>query len=339
MKHSPRVLRQIFAILVALCMLRSAPTARVPEFDAFFGFGDSLADIGNVFLATTALGLDPAAPPSVSPNQTYFGGRFSNGPISFEYLWLQISGQAPGTPGALLPSLAAPVVTPTSAVNFAFGGTGADFQTITPGGFAAPGLRGQIEMLRAALGGAQPSPNALFAIVTGANDYRDDAFVQPSSPFDVVGNIVEGVLTLHAMGARTVMVLSLPDLGLVPANAANAQEQSRLTRKHNQLLENALRQVDRFLPTLNVIYVDINAVIDLLPASMDKTTPALDVLFPPEQLPPGFRMSLCLFIDPATCADVPTFDVGFNFMFWDVVHPTTAVHQMIGDYLYQSIPR
>ena len=339
MTLSLRAFRLVLALIVVLLVFRSAPSARVPEFDGFFAFGDSLADIGNVFAATTFSGFDPAAPPSVSPHQTYFLGRFSNGPIAFEYLWQQISGHAPGAPGALVPSLLSPVVSPTGAVNFAFGGTGADFETITPGGFVAPGLRGQIEMLRAGLGGAQPSPNALFAIVTGANDYRNDAFVQPASPFEVVGNIVAGVITLHGMGARNIMVVSLPDLGLVPSNAAIAKEQTRLTKKHNQLLENALRQVGHFLPALNIIYVDINDVFDQLPASMNTTTPALDVLFPPSQLPPGFRMSLCLFIDLTLCADVPTFDVGLSFLFWDVVHPTTGAHQLIGDHLYDSIPQ
>jgi phospholipase/lecithinase/hemolysin len=257
--------------------------------------------------------------------------------MAFEYLWERISGQAPGTPGGLLPSLAVPDVSPTSAVNFAFGGTGTDFITITPGGFEAPGLKGQIAMLQLGLAGRTPSPDALFAIVTGANDYRDDQFMQPEKPQEVVENIAEAVVTLHAMGARHVMVLSLPDLGLVPANAGDAKDQSKLSRKHNRLLQNALRKVAHRHDDLNVIYVDINDVLDQLPAGMDRTTPALDVLFPPEVLPPGFRMSLCLFIDPATCADVPTFDVGENFMFWDIVHPTTAVHRLIGDYLFQSL--
>src|ERR1700682_2529932 len=72
--------------------------------DAFFVFGDSLSDTGNDFIATKfQLGLDPAIPPSESPHATYFQGRFSNGPVAFEYVWCALMQQAPCS--GLTPSL------------------------------------------------------------------------------------------------------------------------------------------------------------------------------------------------------------------------------------------
>jgi phospholipase/lecithinase/hemolysin len=70
---------------------------------------------------------------------------------------------------------------------------------------------------------------------------------------------------------------------------------------------------------------------------MDVTTPALDAMFPPESLPPGFTMSLCLFINPVTCADVPTFETNSEYLFWDAVHPTTDGHRVLGQYLYDTL--
>jgi phospholipase/lecithinase/hemolysin len=46
-------------------------------------------------------------------------------------------------------------------------------------------------------------------------------------------------------------------------------------------------------------------------------------------------MSACLFINPALCLDVPTFTVG-PFLYWDIVHPTTAAHRVLGEFLYHA---
>src|SRR5205814_1109354 len=88
-----------------------------------------------------------------------------------------------------------------------------------------------------------------------------------------------------------------------------------------------------------LIQIDLIHAFTTLPPDMDmRRTPALDMLFPvgslPPPYPPDFHMSACLYIDPATCLDAPTFDVGPRFLFWDIVHPTTAAHQVLGEYLY-----
>src|SRR5215468_1388340 len=91
-----------------------------PKFSALYVFGDSLADTGNDLIVTKALGFDPAAPPSVSPHKTYFKGRFSNGPIVFEYLCARLAVCAqPDVPAFL----ANPKIPSKGAVSFAFGGT------------------------------------------------------------------------------------------------------------------------------------------------------------------------------------------------------------------------
>jgi phospholipase/lecithinase/hemolysin len=341
-------LRRSVLVVLALFALTAVATADGPAYDSFYVFGDSLADNGNIFIQTRALGLVPAVPPSESPNETYFLGRFSNGPVAFEYLWQRISGQPPGSPGALTPYLASPFAPATAALDFAFGGTGTDYFTQTPGGFYSPGLKGQIELFRFALRGRSPSPHALFALVTGANDYRDDPFNEPKEPEQVVRNISDAVRRLYELGARNIVVLNLPDLSLIPANrnpdGSPSEFWSALSSEHNRLLLKSLTKLARHLPGIKLVHVDTNAdeLFDLLPRDMDRMTPALDVLFPPDILnfPPEFRMSLCLFIDPGTCADVPTppgFNVGSAFLFWDAVHPTTEAHRILADYIYSGL--
>jgi len=329
-----RSTRRFLCALVCLLAFAGTAAAQVPHYDSFYTFGDSLADTGNIFAGTTFLRFDPPVPPSEHPHQTYFHGRFSNGPVAFEYLWELLSGNPPGSPGGLKPFTTAPILGRTGAVDFSFGGTGTPFLDQTPGGFFAPGLKGQIELFRAGLRGRRPSRHALYAIVTGANDYRDDPFNVPMSPVEVVANIADGIRTLYTLGARDIMVLGLPDLGALPGGTP---EGSALTALHNQLLANALSAL-AVLPGIRLIPVDINGAFVLLPPAMDKTTPALDVFYPPVLFPPGFMMSLCLFINPATCLDVPTFDTGSQFLFWDAVHPTTAAHRVLAKHLFNSLP-
>jgi hypothetical protein len=49
--------------------------AQTPSYDAWYVFGDSSCDVGNIFTATG--GAEPAAP--------YYSGRFSNGPIWLDH--------------------------------------------------------------------------------------------------------------------------------------------------------------------------------------------------------------------------------------------------------------
>lgn len=336
--------RTLVLTTLAVSLIPGAARAQVPEFDAFYVFGDSLADTGNVLLTSGRLGADPAPPPSESPHLTYFEGRFSNGWVAFEYLWETLSGHAPGSAGGLVPIAALPDLRRTAAVNFAFGGTGTPYLDQTPGGMYAPGLAGQIELFRHAVRGRRPSRNALYAIVTGANDYRVDAFNQPMRPEDVVRNIVESVKVLFTLGARTVVVLNMPDLGLLPGGGGAGSPASQLSAHHNRLLSEELAALSRRLRPLRIVPVDVNVVFrslidqtDGVLDQMNSTIPALDVFFPPEYLPPGFRMSLCLFIDPATCQDVPFFETNAQYLFWDVVHPTTDAHRVLAQHVYDAL--
>lgn len=332
---SQRIVRQLIAALlfVSVSVWPSAAAAQQQApFDAFFVFGDSLADTGNVWLTSRLLRINPAPPPSVSPNRSYFDGRFSNGPVAFEYLWQRVSGAAPGSSRALKPYVGWPLVGRTSAANFAFGGTGTSLLDRTPGGLYAPGLKGQVELFRLAMRGKKPSPRALFAIVTGANDYSLDRENGPLAPDVVVGNIGESVARLYASGARTILVLGLPDLGLLPGADPAA---SQLTLLHNTLLEGTLAQLSAQLPGARLIFVDINDVFALLPPGIEVQVPALAAYG--SQLPVAQpELAGCLFVDPATCRDVP-FEVGTPFLFWDIVHPTTGVHRVIGDYLFSRL--
>jgi phospholipase/lecithinase/hemolysin len=326
------LLLSVFATLLVSASHTAA--GQVREYEAFYAFGDSLADTGDVLIATTQRGFTPTIPPSVSPNRAYYNGRFSNGPVVFEYLWDLLSGRGDESSIGLTPSLALPGVPQQGGVSFAFGGSGTSDVDVTPGGFPVPGLKGQVEMFRAGLGGNTASSRALYAILTGGNDYLRQV---PLDPAQSVSNIVDAVRALYDLGARDVMVLNLPDLGSIPLVAGTPQSAllSALTLQHNQILATRLQELEASLPGLRMIGVDVNTVLNRLPRAIDTTVPAMDALLPAQPgEPPASR---CLFIDPATCRDVPTFDVGWRYFYWDAEHPTTAVHALLARHLFTTV--
>src|SRR5918993_1107036 len=127
-----RMLRST-ATLLTVCLLATPAWAQIPQFDTFYVFGDSLVDNGNIFAMTKGARMEPAIPPSESPNRTYFEGRFSNGYVGVEFLWKHLSGHAPGSPNGLKPLLGSPMFGMAPAVNFAYGGTGTPYLDQTPG--------------------------------------------------------------------------------------------------------------------------------------------------------------------------------------------------------------
>ena len=339
MKLRARLLVLALTLFAGLLPLR-VEAQRAPKYDALYTFGDSLADTGNDLIATTTLQLAPPIPPT----RTFFAGHFSNGPVAFEYLWAQLSGHAPGTPGGIQPYLSLPALglrpmPRKEAVDFSFGGSGSGYATRTPGGFVVPGLRAQVELFGTAMHGRKPSNKALFAIVTGSNDYLTVPPAQPATPDTVVANIIASIETLHRYGAKTVMVLNVSDLGTLPlvtmTQPAAAPLLSGLTLAHNQLLATQLSNLSARLPKLTVIPVDINVPLALLPANTILALPALDAVAPAAAgLPPS---SLCLFTDARLCPAVLTFTLEAPFFFWDAVHPTTWVHQLLGRYLFARL--
>jgi len=134
------------------------------------------------------------------------------------------------------------------------------------------------------------------------------------------------------------MVLGLPDLGILPLAVAQGLSPglTALSKTHNYLLHESLLRLAATLPGLNLIAVDVNTVLQSLPPSAILGIPGLDTFFPPPaagQLP----VSVCLFTNPQSCPSVPTFAIDPRFVFWDAQHPTTAVHQLLGQYLYEVL--
>ena len=305
-------LGRVFAITALPLVITTLPTAAkaAQKFDALYVFGDSLSDTGNVFEAS-----GDQFPPS-----PYFEGRFSNGPNWIDYL-----GQDLG----LSPSLATGSANSTEGINFAFGGatTGSDNTlALTSPVFAdLPSLQQEIRSFTSLAPTADP--DALYIVWAGANDYlpTQGSFVPSTSPDVPLANLSNAVTSLANVGAKNIMVVNLPDLGVTPVATSvdqslpgTAAAISAVSEAHNAGLKTTLNDLSQ------------NLDINIIPLYVDS-------LFEKVRDNPGeFGFTnvtdSCLNLSNRTLCSNPN-----EYLFWDSYHPTTAVHQLVAEQAFSVL--
>jgi outer membrane lipase/esterase len=251
-------------------------------FNHLFVFGDSLSDTGNYYLLS---GGDPPPP--------YYNGHFSNGPVWPEYL-SNILGMEY-----------------CQQDNFAVAGacTGT-FNINDEPGKVYPGVQDQISAYLA-LGPVNQPERALYVVAAGGNDVG--LLMTGVSPAALIGNCVSNTVVavqrLWAAGARNIMVMNLPDVGVTPmAQTLGPDGPATLTQfsiAYNQVLELALQNLSQAgIPTIRL---NSFAVLDAMASS-----PATY----------GFTNVATAYLPAAT--GNPD-----QFLFWDWKHPTTGAHKVL----------
>jgi phospholipase/lecithinase/hemolysin len=212
------------------------------QFSRIYAFGDSLTDAGNDYVAS--LGLVPTS-------MIYSNGRFSNGPT-----WVQDLAKSLGLP-AVKPSL-------NGGTDYAYGGaeTGQEpLHTVLPIDLPAQLAEFLIQTPR-------PSAHALYALSIGANDVIDAIPVYASNPTEAVsdvqtavGNETAFVAGLAADGAKTFVILNVPDLGLTPEESGNATTATTLSNLYDQELGTSLQALGT-QDHLSIHLIDAFGLID-----------------------------------------------------------------------------
>ena len=281
-------------------------------YSSLYVFGDSLLDSGN-FYAMSGVNYPPSPP---------YAERFSNGPTAAEYLADRLGI-------ALAPSV-------EGGTNFAVGGatTGTlnygyeiGLPDNLPPAIEFTGMQAQLDWFFATPPAFDPAAS-LFVIWGGANDLslalaQGGDLLQAADT--AIGNLIGIVGALTGAGATNLLVPDLPNLAHTPFAAALSDAQrdglELLTAGFNFALESGLQQLRDLAPAgLNLMGFDTNAFFDQVIAS-----PALF----------GFEdaTSTCL---SALAAGTATRCDGF--VFFDDMHPTTAMHQLVGDLFFARVP-
>lgn len=298
----PRTSRLAGAILAGLLF---SSAAAATDFSQVVVFGDSLSDAGN-------LSLSQGSPTPL---------RFTTNPGT-----TTAENVATALGFTLAPSVA-------GGSDYAFGGAGV-VQGVAP----VPTLPQQMAMYLAASGGAA-DPNALYQVWGGANDIfyltgtSTDPNVLAAGTAAAAQAEVNMLGQLQAAGARYVVVYNLPDVGKTPASAAGGpaaqQGGTQLSLVYNGVLNTGLSQLSN--NGLNVIPVNTFALLNEVIANpsafgfSNVTTPACN----------GSSVQC----GPAGSGLPFSYAAGTDqtYLFADGVHPTTAAHAMVAQYVVSEI--
>ena len=142
----------------------------------------------------------------------------------------------------------------------------------------------------------------------------------------VLQGVEDALVRLIAVeGARNIVVLNLPDITAAPVflgakAASRSQVQARLDAYDAQLPD-MLDTVRKTYPQVDLTLFDTRAVFDSIlqdPKAAGFVNSAQSCLIDPSQ---SYSLSENM---RAGCN-------GYNYVFWDSLHPTTAVHAIIGN--------
>ena len=268
-------------------------------------FGDSLSDPGNAF----ALVGGTNTPPDYSvdfflvPDQPYARGghHFSNGPT-----WIEQLANSEGFAVNAQPAFRG---SNPGATNYAIGGARArdDGSQIN--------LSRQVNRFLEDFGGAAPA-GALYVVEVGGNDIRDVAVTQdPSILFNALVAIQANIQSLWTAGARKFLVWNSPKVAVTPA-----------IRMANALFPGTAAAVDG-------VTVQYNFALDGLLGGLAALPGIQIVRFDVYQnmvnvVEHGADFGLSDVTDPCITPNVAPFfcQTPDDFMFWDGIHPTKAVH-------------
>ncbi|HIK05294.1 MAG TPA: SGNH/GDSL hydrolase family protein [Trichormus sp. M33_DOE_039] len=290
--------------------------ASAAKFTGFYIFGDSLADTGNIFNVTSNL-LQPPIPTPPSP--PYFQGRFAN-----DLIWVDYLGDELGLKPTLVTDILLNNAIPTQGINFATGGSNSGFGNAIAPNAPLPGVLEQV------IGFVQGNgnfvdPNALYAVVGGANDYLFPQIPSDPNQPKPYTNIFQSVNNLVTAGAKNIVVFNLPDLGVLPGSnlpTRNPVDLTKVTQEFNFNLAKDLATI-RQNPDINLIEVNVYSLVNSWRQSPDKF---------------GFTNTTdaCLqFTSPTTYI---TCNNPQEYLFWDNIHPSSQAHKLIADAVFVPEP-
>ncbi len=289
------------ALAAALALAATPALAQTYSQTVFFG--DSLTDAGY---------FRPLLPASVRP----VTGQFTTNP---GLVWAQVLADYYGT-------RADPNGNGQTGTNYAAGG--ARVGTNTTGALGPiPSLATQVNTYLTANGG-RADGNALYTVWGGANDLFaiTNAGANPTTTIaGAVGAQVGIVATLQNAGARYILVPTVPDLGITPAfraQGATAQAQgTALTTSYNTALFGALASGG-----YRVIPVDTFNLLREVAANPSAFgfTNITGTACQPQITANSLTCNPTSYVSP---------DAPYTYLFADGVHPTTAAHEVVADYV------
>jgi phospholipase/lecithinase/hemolysin len=293
--------------------------SRTP-FSRIVAFGTSLSDSGNAFALRGGTNTPPdyLLDPLLVPSAPYARGghHFSDGAT-----WIEQFARSTGLSGSAGPALRSA----GTATNYAVGAARAHEDGVNFN------LSAQVDAFLQDIGGAAPS-DALYTIEMGGNDIRDALVAYPSGSGAILQAaniaIANNILSLYAAGARNFIVWRAPNVGLTPAirmldrvSPGAMQLTTGLTMAFNGGLDGVVKQLSP-LPGIRIVRLDAFGLLN-------------DIVADPAAFGLTDVTSACVTpnVPPFTCQEPD------EFLFWDGIHPTRAVHAIIAQEAASALSR
>lgn len=320
--NRPKRVLSALALSVAAAFAAPQAAAQTVEFTNVYVFGDSLSDAGYYRPVLTALGLPPALVATL--------GRFTTNPGP---IWAELVAQYYGL---------TPAPSNANGTIYAQGGARVALPSAsTPPGGAQRPVSTQITEYLARSGGTA-DPNALYTVWAGANDIFQNLGALQAGAIDAAAlqaNVlaaaaaeIQQIGRLQAAGARYIVVFGLPDIGATPqfsASASTAASVTALSAGYNTTLFSGLAQNG-----IRVIPIDAFALLTEVrtnPAAFGFTnvTGIACGPFPPISTTPSSQF--------CSAANLVAPNANETYVFADGVHPTTAAHRIVAQFVQSMI--
>ena len=337
------------------------------DIDRVYFFGDSLSDTGNLFDLTDGN----------FPNEPYAPGRFSNGDIWVDYLTDKLNLTVkPSGIDALTGTIEVNPNNIDDGVNFAIGGaTSGDDNFEATISLGLEQQIDAFELLVENQSNNEDEDedededdddededdedddddddegvlnNDLSFLWIGANDYFNFIEDDPNTP-DIIEanfpdtrsqieetvsevvetNIAGAIQDIIDGGGEEIVVFNLPDLDRTPLGRSLEREDrailGTLSHLHNDRLLNTLDDLEDSNSDVNIVHININELFDEIlenPGAFGLTNVTDNFS--------GF--DLYTERETSGASGDPN-----NYFFWDSVHPTTAAHQIVADFVMDEL--
>ncbi|MEM7713654.1 MAG: phytase [Cyanobacteria bacterium P01_A01_bin.68] len=271
----------------------------------FITFGDSLADVGNLFLTLDFLNI-PTSP-------AYSDGRLSNGKLVPEIIAEEL-GLSASTPSIV------------GGNNYAFVGAKAGFEVSSASDSLAPSVGEQITEY---LNDNQPKSTDVFFISAGSNDLADienSGIPTEETVVTAVDSFTQNITTLADKGAKNFIIPNLAPLGRTP-EAAIA---SGLIPGIENILTNVSSQFNALLDT-ELDELEDELEINII--ELDTASEIASILDNPNEF--GLTNVLTPAYDTENTISVPNPE---DYFWWDTSHPTTAAYSLIAKEVIDKTP-
>lgn len=311
MKSFSHHIESIMRGFAVLGLLAGSPAWAGDDIETIVIFGDSLSDPGNLHALTGAVSMPPYNPVPTAP-YAIGGFQFSNGKTWAQVFARELENNRDGS---------AALVNPGKFTNYAFGGARARADSGVP----VPSAGEQLGLYLADSGGAADA-QALYVVQFGGNDLRDVlALLMTTGDLagaklivaDAIAAEAAVIQDLYARGARRFLVANVPNLGRAPAIVMSGPGAvyfaSLFADAYNDGLDTAVAGLGA-LPGIRIDRLDFFTILEDMAAN-----PA-DYGLTETDAP-----CLIFFVAGGAICSNPN-----RHLFWDGVHPTAAVHRIVG---------